>query len=67
MSAATFNTFLKAFGKRRQVLRKRNCGNHAVCSKCATFKKPLSQARFPKDRRSILEEYTGHIVNQWLD
>ena len=67
MPAASWHTFLRAFGQCRQVLRIRNCGNHAVCSKCATFKKQLSKARFPKDRKSILEEYTAHIVNQWLD
>lgn len=67
MPSASFHTFLRAFGQCRQVLRIRNCGNHAVCSKCATFKKQLSKARFPQDRRSILEEYTAHIVNQWLD
>ena len=67
MPAASWHTFLRAFGQCRQVLRIRNCGNHVVCSKCATFKKQLSKARFPQEPKSILEEYTAHIVNQWLD
>jgi hypothetical protein len=65
--AASFSTFLRAFGQCRHVLRIRKTGNHAVCSTCVDYKKQLSKARFPKDRQIILERYTAHIIDQWLD
>ena len=64
---ASFSTFLRAFGKCDQVLRIRKAGNHAVCSACTDFKKRLRNAKFPRDRQIILEQYTAHIISQWLD
>jgi hypothetical protein len=65
--AASFSTFLRAFGLCEHVLRIRKTGMHAVCSECTDFKKLLSKARFPQDRQRVLEQYTAHIVSQWLD
>jgi hypothetical protein len=65
--AASFSTFLRAFGKCRNVLRIRKTGNHAVCSTCVDYKAQLSKARYPRDRQNILERYTAHVINQWLD
>jgi hypothetical protein len=67
MPAASFKTFLRAFGECSHVLTIRKTGSHAVCSTCTDFKKQLSKARFPEDRQMILEKYTAHIVGQWLD
>ncbi len=49
LPAASFSTFLRAFGKCRHVLRIRKTGNHAVCSTCVDYKAQLSKARYPKD------------------
>jgi hypothetical protein len=67
MPAASFSTFLRAFGQCSGVLRIRKSGSHAVCSTCKAYKKQLGKARFPQDRQRILELYTAHVVNQWLD
>ena len=67
MPVASFNTFLRAFAQSHQCLRIRKVGEHAVCHTCAIFKKRLSKARFPKERQAILEEYSGHILKQWMD
>jgi hypothetical protein len=67
LPTASFSTFLRAFGKCTNVLRIRNSGKHAVCSTCKDFKRQLGHARFPQNRQRILEQYTAHVVNQWLD
>lgn len=69
LSAASFSTFLRAFSEceKAKVLKIRSVGDHAVCSTCAEFKTALRNARFPADRKDILEQYTGHISGQWLD
>ena len=64
---ASFSTFLRAFGQCKHVLTIRSRGKHAVCSTCTDYKKQLSKAKFPRDRQDILEQYTSHIINQWLD
>jgi hypothetical protein len=67
LPTASFSTFLRAFGKCTSVLRIRNSGKHAVCTTCKEFKQQLGRARFPQNRQRILEQYTAHVVNQWLD
>ena len=64
---ASFHTCLRAFGKCTHCLRIRKIGQHVVCHTCTVFKTKLSKARFPRERNSILEEYTAHILKQWLD
>jgi len=67
MPVASLHTFLKAFGMCHKCLRIRKIGQHVVCHTCTIFKKMLGKARFPQERQSILEEYTTHILKQWMD
>ena len=67
MPVASLYIFLKAFRQCHNCLRSRKIGQHAVCHACTIFKNMLSKARFPQDRQSILEEYTAHILKQWMD
>ena len=67
MLVASFPTFLRAFGQCDKQLRIRKVGLHAVCDTCTCLKKRLKEARWPKDRQAILEEYTSHVLMVWLD
>lgn len=67
MPAASFRTFLRAFGKCRHCLRFRKIGQHAVCQACTTLKARLRIARLPQERQAVLEEYTEHVLRQWCD
>ncbi len=69
IKAASFTTFLRAFKEceTSKVLKIRNVGDHAVCSTCLEFKTALRKAKFPADRKAVMEQYTKHIAGQWLD
>ena len=67
MPIASFSTFLRAFGQCDKQLRIRKVGEHAVCDTCTCLKKRLRDARWPKDRQTVLEEYTAHVLMVWLD
>ena len=67
MPVASLAIFLQAFRQCHNCLRIRKIGQHVVCHTCTTFNKMLSKARLPQERQSILEEYTAHILKQWMD
>ena len=64
---ASFHTFLRAFQGCREKLRIRKAGSHATCDTCAALKARIRAARFPKERQAAMEEYTKHVLSQWLD
>ena len=65
--AASFNTFLRAFSDSRAKLRIRKAGTHAMCDRCLALKKAVRTAMYPQARQQAVEQYTEHILLQWLD
>ena len=65
--AASLHTFLRAFEACREKLRIRKAGTHAVCDTCVALKASVRSARFPAARQAAIEEYTKHVLSQWLD
>jgi len=67
VKAASFTTFLRAFRGCREKLRIRKAGSHATCDTCADLKKKIRTAPPGKKRTAAMEEYTRHVLGQWLD
>jgi hypothetical protein len=67
LKASSLQTFLRAFAQCKDKIRIRNAGAHAVCDTCVALKQQIRATRFPKARQHVLEEYSKHILNQWLD
>ena len=54
--------------KKTGMLSFRSRRQHAKCSKCEMHKKKLRQANvWPAERELEMEEYSTHLVEQWLD
>ena len=50
------------------LLRIRRTGCHAKCSECELYKKALRAGTLSLQARArVMERYTTHIVEQWLD
>ncbi len=70
LPAASYWTFCRAFRQVKEsgLLRFRKVGSHAKCTVCEGYKKELRQGRLTLRRREqILELYTKHLIDQWLD
>ena len=68
--AASYPTFWRVFKRMKKtgMLSFRRRGQHAKCSKCEMHKKKLRQANlWPAEREREMEEYSTHLVEQWLD
>jgi hypothetical protein len=64
---ASRNTFLSVFSACSPKLRIRKQGTHATCDTCIQLKKAIRLAGLANRKQKALEEYSRHIMQQWLD
>ena len=68
--SASFRVFCRALSKFQDqgFLKFRRVGSHAVCTECQCYKKELRSKFLPTARREhVMNKYTSHVVEQWLD
>lgn len=70
LPAASYRTLCRVYAELNKSgqLRFRRAGQHATCSICEGYKKQLRDSRLgPTARQQVLDSYTKHLVDQWLD
>lgn len=66
--SSSFATFLRVIRESRRHIRiRKSGGEHAVCDECAMFKKTLRALSYPAERQTVMEKYSRHLMDQWLD
>ena len=70
LEAASWHTFHRALRQMKLagLLRFRKTGCHAKCTECELYKKDLRTGSLSLQARAqVMERYTTHVVEQWLD